>query len=118
MRAIQSLNNASYGASLCIMHYQIADAADTGVGDGGTSSGVQATQTGSNSYKNGFIICQELETFCQRSDVLLSGMNSLGSQIFFECNITTAPGTTYTLDFYAYADVIFILENGLLQARF
>ena len=77
-----------------------------------------APSTGSTSYANGFIIAQELETFCQRGDVLLSGMNTLGSQVFFECNITTAPGTTYNLDFFAYADVIFVLENGLLSVRF
>jgi len=118
MRALHSLNNASYGASIGILQYQVADAADATVGDGGTTSGVVAVNTGANSYKNGFIICQELETFCQRGDVLLSGMNTLGSQIFFECNITTAPGTTYTLDFYAYADVILVLENGLLSARY
>jgi hypothetical protein len=64
------------------------------------------------------MIAQELETFCQRGDVLLSGMNTLGSQVFFECNIGTAPGGLYTLDFYAYADVIYVLENGLLSVRF
>ena len=99
MRSIHSLNNASYGSSLGIISYQVADAADTSVGDGGTNNGVIAPSTGSTSYANGFIIAQELETFCQRGDVLLSGMNTLGSQVFFECNITTAPGTTHNLDF-------------------
>jgi hypothetical protein len=118
MRAMHSLNNSSYGSSLGIVQYQIADAADTSVGDAGTNSGVQACLTAANSYKNAFIIAQELETFCQRGDVLLSGMNTLGSQVFFECNINTAPGGLYTLNFFAYADVIYVLENGLLSARF
>jgi hypothetical protein len=118
MRALHSLNNASYGSSLGIATYQIADAADATVGDGGTNSGVQAVFTGANSYKNGFMIAQELETFCQRGDVLLSGMNTLGSQVFFECNIGTAPGSIYTLDFYAYSDCIYVLEGGLLSVRF
>eukprot|EP01039_Chlorochromonas_danica_P011849 gene11849-13365_t len=60
-----------------------------------------AVQTGVNSYNNGFVIAQEMESFAQRSDVLLSGMNTLSSQIFFETTINTAPGNTYTLDFFA-----------------
>jgi hypothetical protein len=99
MRAMHSLGNASYGSILGTIVYNVADTADATVGDGGTNNGVIAINTGSNSYKNGFIICQELETFCQRGDVLLSGMNTLGSQVFFECNIGTAPGGLYTLDF-------------------
>ena len=118
MRAMHSLNNASYGSSIGSYQFQVADAADPVVGDGGTYNGVTVGSTGAGSYANGFIICQELETFCQRGDVLLSGMNTLGSQVFFECSINTAPGTTYTLDFYAYADVIYVLENGLLSVRF
>ena len=118
MRALHALNNASYGSMLGTVIYNVADSADATVGDGGTNNGVIAINTGSNSYKNGSIICQELETFCQRGDVLLSGMNTLGSQIFFECNINSVPGTTYTLDFYAYADIILVLENGLLSVRY
>ena len=118
MRAMHSLNNASYGAGLTFSLYNVQDVADPAVGDGGTNYGCTAISAGATSYANGFIICQELETFCQRGDVLLSGMNTLGSQIFFECNITTAPTVTYTLDFYAYADIILVLENGLLSVRY
>ncbi len=72
-------------------------------------------------YKNGFVIAQELESFAQRSDVMLAGMNTLSSQVFFECNIgnTTGAGPTaaYTLDFYAWYDHILVLENGLLSVK-
>jgi hypothetical protein len=77
-----------------------------------------AVQTGANSYKNGFVIAQELESFAQRNDVLLSGMNTLSSQIFFESTINTAPATTYTLDFFAYYDHILVLDRGLLSVKY
>jgi len=73
---------------------------------------------GANSYLNGFVIAQELESFAQRSDVLLSGMNTLSSQIFFETNIYTAPGTTYTLDFFAWYDHILIIDRGIMSVKF
>ena len=46
-------------------------------------------------------------------------MNTLASQVFFECNLmATGPNTNYTLDFYGNFDIIFVLENGLLSARY
>ena len=77
-----------------------------------------AVQTDANSYKNGFVIAQELESFAQRTDVLLSGMNTLSSQIFFETNITTAIGAaSYNLDFFAWYDHILVLDRGILSVK-
>jgi hypothetical protein len=77
-----------------------------------------AVSVTANSYKNGFVIAQELESFAQRNDVLLSGMNTLSSQIFFETTINTAPATTYTLDFFAYYDHILVLDRGILSVKY
>ena len=84
IKAIHGLNNANYGSTIGITQYQVADAADALDGDGalGTYS-VLAPNTAANSYKNAFIIGQELEVFSGRNDTLLGGMNTLGSQIFF-----------------------------------
>ena len=72
-----------------------------------------------NSYQNGFVIAQELESFANRSDVLLAGLNTLSSQVFFETTINSAgPTVTTTLDFYANYDHIIVLENGILSVRF
>ena len=57
--------------------------------------------------------------WAMRSDVLISGMNTLASQVFFECNLSAnALVAAYTLDFFANADIIYVLENGLLSARY
>lgn len=80
---------------------------------------VAGATAGSGAFANGFVIAQELESFAQRNDVLLCGMNTLSSQVFFECNIaSTAPSTTYTLDFFAWYDHILVLERGLLSVKF
>ena len=80
-----------------------------------------AVQTGANSYLNGFCIAQELESFAQRSDVLLSGMNTLSSQVFFEAQINTAPtgvGVTYALDFFAWYDHIMVIDQGIISIKY
>jgi hypothetical protein len=78
-----------------------------------------------------------MEVFAQKSDVLLSGFNSLNSNIFFETQIGVAPctklggngasntygtlvgpTTAYNLDFFCNFDVIYVLSNGTLTARF
>lgn len=85
----------------------------------GTTPVAQAQGVGANSYKNGFMIAQELESFAQRNDVLLSGMNTLSSQVFFEANIaSTGPSAAYTLNFFAWYDHILVLERGILSVKF
>ena len=80
---------------------------------------VTAGQLTANSYKNGFAIAQELESYAQRSDVLLSGMNTLSSQVFFEANINaTGPSSAYALHFFAWYDQILVLDRGLLSVKF
>jgi hypothetical protein len=67
----------------------------------------------------------ELESFAGRSDAIISGMNTLCTNCFFEGNITSNYGATnvattvnYVLDFYANFDVIFMIKDGLLTAKY
>jgi hypothetical protein len=71
-------------------------------------------------HANAFCLAIECESFSNRGDVLLSGLNTLSSQIFFESNNISACGVcqSYTLDFYANYDSILVLENGILSVRF
>ena len=122
VKSFHSLNAPQYAAGIPIDYYMSADAADTNVGGGSssTSGGVYAvgSYTTSTSYQNAFAIAQELESFANRSDILISGMNTLSSQVFFEGSIGTAPSNTYVLDFYANYDQIIVIENGIMSARF
>jgi len=133
-----SLTNPEYAGSIPFLQYNVVDAnTDVTVGGNSTTGGVVALSTGTSSYKNGFAIATETETFAGKTNVLLSGLNTLNSNIFFEANIgigagtalggngvantytsVVGPATAYTLDFYANFDIIFALENGVLTARF
>jgi hypothetical protein len=83
-----------------------------------TTVGVFAPSTKDLSYRNGFLIGQELESFALRSDVLLSGYNTLSQNIFFEAQINTPTPTAYTLNFFAGFDQIIVIENGIMSVRF
>ena len=113
LRSQHALSHVDSGACISFDEFNVQDAAaDTTV----TSVGISTVNTGANSFKNAFAIAQELEMWAMR---IISGMNTLSSQVFFEATIgATAPTTAYTVDFYANFDVIFILENGLLSARY
>ena len=81
------------------------------------------TNTGALSCQNAFAIGQDLECFANKTDLLLSGMNTLTSQIFFEANIgwgiaSQAPTVAFTLDYYANYDLILVLDSGILTAKF
>lgn len=64
-----------------------------------------------------FLIGQEFSTFSGRSDVLLSGCNTLSSNIFFETEINTTPDAM-TLNFFANYDILLIIRDGLISSRF
>ena len=98
--------------------YNVCDNVPAGYVNTGITGCAANTSKTINSYNNGFAIATELELFAGRSDILVSGLNTLSSQIFFEGAINTAPADTYTLDFYANYDHILVLENGILTARF
>ena len=107
--------------------YNVVDLATAdGTIGGNSATGIvvlAATSTVANGYKNAFAIAQELETFANRDGRLLSGLNTLVSQVFFEASLgygstSQANQCSYTLDFYANHDLILVLENGILSARF
>ena len=116
IRSLHGLSHADVGNSIAFDQFNVIDGtAVATVGNGGL---LQAGHTLTTSARNAFAIAQELELWSQRADVLISGMNTLASQVFFECNLDSAPTAVYTLDFYANFDIIFVLENGLLSARY
>jgi hypothetical protein len=122
VRSFHSLTAPQYSSGVNFAYYNTQDAA----GDAGTGGGSSATVGGvnqavltTNSYQNAFAIGQELESWANRSDILISGMNTLASQIFFEANIaSTGPTVAYTFDFFANYDHILVLQNGLLSVKF
>jgi hypothetical protein len=122
VKSFHALNAPQYASGISSDQYNVQDGAtDLTVGGANVVAGgvSVAMPVGAASCVNAFAIAQELESWAQRSDILISGMNTLASQIFFEGNFTQAIGASaYTLDFYANYDQILVLQNGLLSARF
>ena len=137
-KAFHSVTSPEYTGSCPYSQYSVCDsvAADLGVG-GITTGGVLAPSTGATSYANAFALALELETFSGKSNLLLSGLNTLNSNIFFECNLGYAtasalggnnvantlngivgPTAAFTLDFFANFDVIYVIQDGQLTSRF
>lgn len=110
-----SCNTPLYSGCLPFSYYNVNENANSAVGAGG----VVALSTTADSYKNGFAIAQNLETYAQRNSTIINGMNTLSAQTFFECTISTATGTSFTLNFYSNYDHILVKdEAGLLSVRF
>jgi len=82
-----------------------------------TASFGMVTKSGTiNSYFNGFAIAQKLKTYSTRKDAILQGLNTIGQNIFFDCNIdSTGPTAMYTLSFFANFDIILAIENGVMR---
>ena len=124
LKSFHSLNSTGLSSGITQDLFCVNDVSDLTIGGGlnNTIAGVIGLQGALNltvnSHMNAFAIAQEFESFAQRSDILISGMNTLSQQIFFEANINTAPLSIYTLDIFAQYDHILIIQNGLLSVKF
>ena len=118
MKSWHALNHCEYGTSINYTEYNVAGAAvaldQVTAGLGGTNAATAYT-----SYQNSFCIAQEVESISQRSDLLISGLNTNSSTVFFEGNITTAPTVAYTLNMFAAYDHILVIDpNGLISVKY
>jgi hypothetical protein len=113
LRSWHSVNSSDCAGSLPLDYYNVNDAAIS-------LTSVSAPGTGTLSYKNGFVIAQELQVFSNRNNLLLSGINTLGQNIYFDANISTAVSADYTLNFFGNFDILYILDKqtGVLQVKF
>jgi hypothetical protein len=119
VQSFHSLSAPSYSAGIPQDVYSSADTADA------TLNCVSGPGAFANSSLNGFAVAIELESFAGRSDCIVSGLNTLSCNSFFEGSITSSYGVTnvattsaYILDFYANFDIIFMISNGLLTAKY
>lgn len=129
-KAFHGLNRPDMCTGIPYNQYNVVDLTTADASIGGFVGNALGQQTvlalgnvGQLSYLNAFAIAQDFETFANKTDLLLSGMNTLTSQIFFEANVgwgaaAQSPTVPFTLDYYANFDCILVLQNGILSARF
>ena len=113
LRSWHSVSSSDCAGSLPFDYFNVANTAIV-------NAGVIAPNTTSTSYKNGFVIAQELQVFSNRNSLLLSGINTLGQNIYFDAAISTSVGADFTLNFFANFDILYILDRqtGVLQVKF
>jgi hypothetical protein len=118
-KTMHSVSTPANASVLPANVYNVADGGSGGVtATQARQTSINAASTTVSSYLNGFLIGQELESFANRSDILLSGYNTLSQQVFFEAQINTAPAAQYTLNIFANYDHILVLDQGILSVRF
>ena len=110
LKTFHGLNNTLYRPMIGDAEYNVWDQAAS------TPLGIVTKSGTTTSYLNGFAIGCELEVYSTRNDVILQGINTIGQNVFFDCNIdTTGPTAQYTLNFFANFDVILGIENGVMR---
>ena len=101
--------------------YNVAATASQGVSQNFVPA---AATTNAGTCNNAFAIGLECQSISNRSDVLLSGISTLNSQIYFTGVVNSgqnAGGTNnydYTMDFWAAMDSVLVIENGIMRAIF
>lgn len=123
LKSFHAFSAPQYASGISADGYNVADVADPTVGGGSSATVglVTAYQKTNLSFQNAFAIAQELESYSNRSSVMLSGVNCLGQQTFFEGSMnsnTTELTTPYTIDFFACYDCLVELSDGILSAKF
>jgi hypothetical protein len=116
LKSQHSNADSTFAPSITRAQYFVGDAVDA-------SNSIVAvnTNSGGNSYLNGFAIAQEFESISNRNDIMLSGTNTLNLQLFHDYTIGTAFTSTnsYIVNYYALYDHIIVLDpTGLLSVKF
>lgn len=109
IKCFHTINTPMAGSCLRADYYFTAKTASTSNGPV-TVAGTDSTAA--------FAIGQEFTTFSGRTDVLLCGMNTLSSNIFFEAEVTSSGNDSMTLNFFANYDILFVIQDGILSSRF
>jgi hypothetical protein len=122
-KSLHALSSTIGNSSFTSKNYQVSvsemgdwsTAFETGVASGVKSKGHVDT------FANAFVIGQEFESFNHKSDIILSGISTLNTNLFFIYNIAsglTTGASNIVAEFYAQHDMILIIQDGQMSAKF
>ena len=123
LKSFHSLSSSIGNSALVYNNYNVCATATQGF-SGPFVPGSKVTSANPDSHANAFAIGLELQSFSNRNDTILSGISTLNTQIFATYNINTgatAGGTNsynYTIDHFGHMDMILVIENGIMMAKF
>ena len=122
LKSFHALSSTVGNTAVNFNHYNVAATALQGWSVNYTP-GSKSTAT-VDTHANAFSLGLELETFSNRSDTILSGISTQNSPIYFTGTIyngATCGGTAgynYTVDFFAQMDMILIITDGVMSAKY
>ena len=116
LKSFHALSASTGNTTLNYGQYTVAQNAIQGWNANVGLGMVNATALG-NHY-NAFAVGLELQSFSNRSDTILSGISTLNSQVYFTGTTYQAAGLQSTVDFFSQMDMILVLQDGVLTAKF
>ena len=123
LKSFHALSASIGNSSLSFSNYNVATTATLGFAQAFVAA-AKTTAVAQDTFANSFAIGLELQSFSNRSDTILSGISTLNSQVFFTGTIfngLTAGGVDnrdIVADFFGQMDMIIVLQNGLLTAKY
>jgi hypothetical protein len=102
------LNTPASSSSLRSDYYNVSKTVNV-------QSGVKVATTDSTSA---FAIGQEFNVFSGKNSTILSGINTLSTNCFFECEVSSDGNDQMTLNFFALYDLLLIIQDGQISVRF
>ena len=122
LKSFHALSSSIGNSSITFQNYNVATTATVGF----AAASVPAAKLPAivpDTFANAFAIGLELQSFSNRNDTILSGVSTLNSQVFFTGTIFNGQtagggGADIIADFFAQMDMILVLQNGILSAKF
>ena len=122
LKSFHALSASIGNSAITYQNYNVASTATVGF----AGASVPAARAGAivpDTFNNAFAIGLELQSFSNRNDTILSGVSTLNSQVFFTGTIFNGQtagggGADIIADFFAQMDMILVLQNGILSAKF
>jgi len=102
------LNTPASTSSLRADYYNVSKTANA-------QTGVKAATTDSTSA---FAIGQEFNVFSGKNSTILSGINTLSTNCFFECEVSSDGNDQMILNFFSLYDLLIIIQDGQMSVRF
>lgn len=118
LKANHSLSTTVGNSAITFSQYNVCQAVQRGwaaaFAPGSKAAGTKDT------HNNAFLIALETQSFSNRNDTILSGISTLNSQIFFTGTTVSGStvGTDLVTDFYAQMDMILVILDGVMSAKF
>ena len=119
LKSFHALSSSIGNSCITFPMYNVQQTATQGV-SGPCLPVNKAGNTAIDTYGNAFAIGIELQSFSNRNDTILSGLNTLNTSLFMTAIIgsgQTAVNNT-TIDIFAQMDMILVLQDGLLSAKY